>query len=192
MLALAKRIPDETAAILAVDYMHMLRREIGIEPDFHQNEAAEIDVKICQISAGRFDGQIARYFGSSVSRREASQLLLRMRDFLSFNRIIDNWPDNTAAHQRARLLGAMRVSGGVTTLEAVRFFDIVDPRARIVELRKEGYRINPSWVHQPTECGRPHAVGLYALSGNVEGVAITRASKTSREAPSQQMRLALW
>ncbi|HDR9504092.1 TPA: hypothetical protein QDC06_007458 [Burkholderia cepacia] len=34
MLALAKRMPDETAAIMAVDAMHMLRREIGIEPDF--------------------------------------------------------------------------------------------------------------------------------------------------------------
>lgn len=34
MLALAKRIPDETTSIVAVDYMHMLRHEFGIEPDF--------------------------------------------------------------------------------------------------------------------------------------------------------------
>ncbi|MBR8312480.1 hypothetical protein KDW36_04630 [Burkholderia dolosa] len=34
MLALAKRIPDETTSIVAVNYMHMLRHEIGIEPDF--------------------------------------------------------------------------------------------------------------------------------------------------------------
>ncbi|WP_244106853.1 hypothetical protein [Burkholderia cenocepacia] len=34
MLALAKSLPDETDAILAVDYLDMLRRDIGIEPDF--------------------------------------------------------------------------------------------------------------------------------------------------------------
>ncbi|MGF6635485.1 helix-turn-helix domain-containing protein [Paraburkholderia sp. MM6662-R1] len=115
-----------------------------------------------------------------------------MHNFLSFNCIIDNWPDNTAAHQRARLLEAMRVHAGVTTLEAMRFLDIVDPRARIVELRKEGYRINTSWVHQPSECERLHAVGMYTLTGNVERVAITRASQTPRDASSQQMRLAFW
>ncbi|WP_043281928.1 helix-turn-helix domain-containing protein [Burkholderia multivorans] len=115
-----------------------------------------------------------------------------MHNFLSFACIIENWPDNTAAHQRARLLEAMRVRAGVTTLEAMRFLDIVDPRARIVELRKEGYRIDTSWVQQSSECGRPHAVGLYTLMGNLEGVAITRASKSPRDAASQQMRLALW
>ena len=47
-----------------------------------------------------------------------------MHNFLSFGRIIDNWPDNTAAHQRARLLEAMRVRGGVTTLEAMRCRDL--------------------------------------------------------------------
>ena len=36
MLALARRIPDETTSIVAVDYMQMLRNEIGIEPDFPQ------------------------------------------------------------------------------------------------------------------------------------------------------------
>lgn len=34
MLALAKRIPDETASILAIDSLHTLRREVGIEPDY--------------------------------------------------------------------------------------------------------------------------------------------------------------
>ncbi|CAG9229739.1 conserved hypothetical protein [Paraburkholderia caribensis] len=113
-----------------------------------------------------------------------------MHNFLSFSRIIDNWPDNTAAHQRARLLLAMRFRGGVTTLEAMRFLDIVDPRARIVELRKEEYRINTSWVHQPSECGRMHVVGLYTLTGNVEGVAVIKTSKAPRDLASQQMRLA--
>jgi len=114
-----------------------------------------------------------------------------MHNFLSFSRIIDNWPDNTAAHQRARLLEAMRVRGGVTTLEAIRFLDIVDPRARIVELRKEGYPIHTSWAHRASECGRLHVVGLYTLTGNVESVAITSTSQAPRDGASQQMRLAL-
>ncbi|WAG21539.1 hypothetical protein DX980_10350 [Burkholderia gladioli] len=33
MLALAKRIPDETDRIVAIDHLDMLRREIGLEPD---------------------------------------------------------------------------------------------------------------------------------------------------------------
>ncbi|ALX14245.1 hypothetical protein P350_22020 [Burkholderia cepacia JBK9] len=115
-----------------------------------------------------------------------------MHNFLSFDCIVDNWPDNTAAHQRARLLEAMRVRVGVTTLEAMRFLDIVDPRARIVELRKEGYCIDTSWVQQPSECGRLHAVGLYTLRGNAKGVAPTRTSKLPHDAASPQMRLALW
>ncbi|MBR8312481.1 helix-turn-helix domain-containing protein [Burkholderia dolosa] len=114
-----------------------------------------------------------------------------MHDFLSFARIIDNWPDNTAAHQRARLLEAMRVRAGVTTLEAMRFLDIVDPRARIVELRKAGYRIDTSWVQQPSECGRLHVVGLYTLMVSLEGVAMSGASKSPRDAASPQMRLEL-
>nr|WP_282966356.1 helix-turn-helix domain-containing protein [Burkholderia vietnamiensis] len=114
-----------------------------------------------------------------------------MPNLLSFNCIIDNWPDNTAAHQRARLLEAMRVHAGVTTLEAIRFLDIIDPRARIVELRKEGYRIKTSWAHQRSECGRPHSVGLYSLTDEAEGVAITKASKLLCKARRQQMRLAL-
>jgi hypothetical protein len=114
-----------------------------------------------------------------------------MHNFLSFNRIIDNWPNNTAAHQRARLLEAMRARAGVTTLEAMRFLDVVDPRARIVELRKQGYRIDTSWVEQRSECGRLHAVGLYTFTRNVEGVAITQAPNAPCSAASQQMTLAL-
>lgn len=49
--------------------------------------------------------------------------------------------------------------GGVTTLEVVRFLDIVDPRLRIVELRKKGYKIATQWSRQPSECGRMHPVG---------------------------------
>ncbi|WP_186024199.1 helix-turn-helix domain-containing protein [Burkholderia gladioli] len=115
-----------------------------------------------------------------------------MQNTQSFLCILNSWPENTAAHQRARLLETMRVRGGVTTLEAMRFLDIVDPRARIVELRKGGYDIRTSWTHQPSECGRLHTVGLYTLSSLDNGVAVTMASKTSNNTAPQQMKLALW
>jgi len=109
----------------------------------------------------------------------------------SFNNIIANWPDNTAEHQRARLLEAMKLCGGVTTLEAVRFLDIVDPRPRVVELRKEGYSINTSWARQPSECGRLHNVGLYSLAGRNADIAVERAEKPLFDSSARQMVLAL-
>lgn len=114
------------------------------------------------------------------------------QNFQPFDRIIANWPDNTAEHQRARLLDAMRLFAGVTTLEATRFLDIIDPRARVVELRKEGYRIVTSWVSQPSECGRPHNVGLYTLAANATDIGMGAKVKPILESGSPQLVLALW
>ncbi|MFM0300256.1 helix-turn-helix domain-containing protein [Paraburkholderia sediminicola] len=116
---------------------------------------------------------------------------IKPQGFQSFDRIIANWPDNTAEHQRARLLEVMRLCAGVTTLEAMRFLDIVDPRARVVELRKEGYSIMTSWVSQVSECGRLHNVGLYTLTGNANGITIGAEAKTLLGAASSQLMLAL-
>jgi hypothetical protein len=110
-------------------------------------------------------------------------------DIQTFNRIVAKWPVNTASHQRARLLEAMRECDGVTTLEAVRFLDIVDPRARIVELRKEGYLIDTSWVIQPSEAGRLHSVGLYRVTRDDIGAAIKHHSKTQHDRSSHQLML---
>ncbi|KGV91652.1 helix-turn-helix domain protein [Burkholderia pseudomallei ABCPW 30] len=113
------------------------------------------------------------------------------QDIQTFNDIIADWPENTASHQRARLLEAMRVCRGVTTLEAVRFLDIVDPRARVVELRKEGYRIDTSWVIQPSERGRLHSVGLYRIAEDATRTAANRRPKTPRDWSNRQLTLAL-
>ncbi|HDR9355958.1 TPA: helix-turn-helix domain-containing protein [Burkholderia vietnamiensis] len=114
------------------------------------------------------------------------------QNFLSFDRIIANWPDNTAEHQRARLLEAMRLCAGITTLEATRYLDVIDPRARVVELRKEGYRIVTSWVCQPSECGRLHNVGLYTLTANATDISMAAKVKPVLESGSSQLVLALW
>ncbi|MCE4543040.1 MULTISPECIES: helix-turn-helix domain-containing protein [unclassified Caballeronia] len=113
-------------------------------------------------------------------------------NFQSFDSIIANWPDNTAEHQRGRLLDAMRLFTGITTLEATRFLDIIDPRARVVELRKEGYSIVTSWVSQPSECGRLHNVGLYTLACNENAIEVGMKGNSMSKAVGNQMVLALW
>jgi len=109
----------------------------------------------------------------------------------SFKRIVANWPENTASHQRARLLEAMNGRGAVTTLEAMRFLDIVDPRARVVELRKEGYRINTSWVVQPSETGGLHTVGLYTVVSDVSVSTVMPSLASPRGCTNLQLMLPL-
>jgi hypothetical protein len=66
--------------------------------------------------------------------------------------------------QRARLLEALsRYS--VTTFEAMRYLDVYHCPARILQLRKQGYRIATHWETVETECGDKHRVGLYVLEG---------------------------
>lgn len=68
---------------------------------------------------------------------------------------------NSSAAQRQRLLEALR-QGMVSTITARRDLDILSPAARIIELRKH-HRIDTVRVNQPTDCGKLHRVGLYAL-----------------------------
>ncbi|CAG9268298.1 hypothetical protein PUN4_550238 [Paraburkholderia unamae] len=72
-------------------------------------------------------------------------------------------PGVAASVQRRRMLLALESRGGVTTIDALRFLDIIDPAARVFELRGEGYRIVTSFVLQATECGDMHCVGCYTL-----------------------------
>ncbi|MGP8434961.1 helix-turn-helix domain-containing protein [Paraburkholderia fungorum] len=117
---------------------------------------------------------------------------IKPQNFQSFDRIIANWPANTAEHQRARLLEAMRLCEGITTLEATRYLDVIDPRARVVELRKEGYRIVTSWVCQPSECGRLHNVGLYTLAGVATDIIMGAKVPPLAKSGISQLVLALW
>ncbi|MET1535263.1 helix-turn-helix domain-containing protein [Burkholderia sola] len=72
-------------------------------------------------------------------------------------------PGNSARRQRERLLQAFFAFGRVTTVEAMRFLDILDPRTRVCELRKRGYQIATVTVMRATESGVIHAVGNYVL-----------------------------
>ncbi|MFT0174918.1 helix-turn-helix domain-containing protein [Paraburkholderia mimosarum] len=72
-------------------------------------------------------------------------------------------PGIGALIQRQRLLLALEARDGVTTIDALRFLDIIDPAARVFELRREGHCIVTNFVLQATECGDVHCVGCYTL-----------------------------
>lgn len=66
--------------------------------------------------------------------------------------------------QSARLLEALsRYS--ISTFEAMRYLDVYHCPARILQLRKMGYRITTHWQTVETEAGVKHRVGLYVLEG---------------------------
>lgn len=72
-------------------------------------------------------------------------------------------PGVTAATQRQRIMAALR-TGPLSTVEAIRFLDIIRPSARIAELRNDGHRIITTWRADATETGEPHRVALYVLT----------------------------
>jgi hypothetical protein len=81
---------------------------------------------------------------------------------------IDAPQDNTASAQRARLLCALR-RGPITTVSIRRDLDILQPMARVLELRQAGHRIVTAWTYQETAQGRTHRVGMYCLLAGREG-----------------------
>ena len=70
---------------------------------------------------------------------------------------------NDGTKQSARLLDAMERLGSITTVEAVRFLDIIDPRARKMSLVKAGHQVLMSWDRDQTESGKAHRIGRYSL-----------------------------
>jgi hypothetical protein len=53
----------------------------------------------------------------------------------------------------------------VTTFEAMRYVDVYHCPARVLQLRKKGWRIATHWQTVITEAGEKHRVGLYLLEG---------------------------
>ena len=71
----------------------------------------------------------------------------------------------TASRAQAdRLLEALR-RFAVTTFEAMRYLDVYYCPARVLELRKRGYKIVTHWQTVITESGEKHRVGLYVMEG---------------------------
>jgi hypothetical protein len=74
-------------------------------------------------------------------------------------------PGTTCSVQRQRLRAAL-AKFAITSYEAMRYLDIYDPRARVMELRRDGDRIHRHWWTIATESGDWHRVGLYVLDGS--------------------------
>ena len=54
----------------------------------------------------------------------------------------------------------------ITTFEAMRYLDVYDPRARVMQLRNRGEAIDTHWQTVITEAGERHRVGRYTLRMN--------------------------
>lgn len=77
--------------------------------------------------------------------------------------IRDRHRGDACATQAARLLEALESLQHVTTYEASRHLDLYDPRARKLNLVKDGHQILTTWRTVHTESGAPHRVGVYTL-----------------------------
>ena len=71
-------------------------------------------------------------------------------------------PPRVMRSRAARILRALR-AGPVSTITARSTLDILCPAARVLELRRAGYRIKTVWVWERTDCGKSHRVALYVL-----------------------------
>ena len=77
--------------------------------------------------------------------------------------IKSQYTGNSSATQRDCIMAALAVTS-LTTVEAVRWLDIVRPGARISELRNDfGEPIVTTWCDELTEAGEIHRVARYVL-----------------------------
>lgn len=70
--------------------------------------------------------------------------------------------DNGLYPQQTRLLARLH-RAPIDTITARRELDMMNPAARIYELKQQGYKIKTVWVTRPTECGKMHRVAEYVL-----------------------------
>lgn len=70
---------------------------------------------------------------------------------------------HTSAEQERKMMEALR-KGPITSIEAAKELDIVQPPNTIRRLRNRGHEILTHWTQQATEPGRPpHRVAQYVL-----------------------------
>ena len=71
-------------------------------------------------------------------------------------------PGVSSEVQCARIRSALS-QFSLTTFEAMRYLDVYDPRARVMQLRNKGEAIDTHWQTVITEAGERHRVGRYTL-----------------------------
>ena len=74
----------------------------------------------------------------------------------------EEFAENSANAQRSRMLAWLK-ERPITTLQARRLLDVMQPAPRIFELRARGYNIVTLTVLDFTGEGRPHNVAKYVL-----------------------------
>ena len=77
----------------------------------------------------------------------------------------DRHPGVSSAVQCTRIRMALS-QFSLTTFEAMRYLDVYDPRARVMQLRNAGEAIDTHWQNVVTEAGESHRVGVYTLRPN--------------------------
>lgn len=98
-------------------------------------------------------------------------------------RIKDLFKGSSAGAQCERLLtGLARYK--LTTFEAMRYLDVYHCPARILQLRKRGYKITTHWETVITESGDKHIVGCYVLD-STGGQPVPPAPKDKPKKPTQ-------
>ena len=70
--------------------------------------------------------------------------------------------DNSVFAQRNRILDFVR-KRPLDTLTERKELDIMHPAARVMELRKRGFRIKTIAIDRPSNCGKIHRVACYVL-----------------------------
>ena len=69
---------------------------------------------------------------------------------------------HAAAAQRKRILEFLRVRP-LDTLTARKVLDVMHPAARVMELRKRGWKIQTVKIDRASDCGEIHRVACYVL-----------------------------
>ena len=81
---------------------------------------------------------------------------------LALKALLRQYPGTSGKAQCQRIRAALSLFS-ITTFEAMRHLDCYDPRARVMQLRNQGERIDTHWQVVLTEAGIKHRVGVYTL-----------------------------
>ncbi|GGY85382.1 helix-turn-helix domain-containing protein [Marinobacter zhanjiangensis] len=82
---------------------------------------------------------------------------------VQYNTDSENMRDLSAAAQRARILDYLQNNRALTTLYARHHLNVMHPAARVMELRKHGYKIITNRREDTDSKGRLHRVAEYVL-----------------------------
>lgn len=75
-----------------------------------------------------------------------------------------NFKDNSASNQCLKLLDWFLEKNSITTKQAQVSLDVMSPAPRILELRKQGYKIKTVWDSWTSEYGIKHRIARYVLT----------------------------